>query len=68
MLPPFRNTDLLEQIYHKIPETIYELGLNEEYNQSGINKKKFGHVSLSGGALLNYIAGEKLPGLEALKS
>lgn len=28
--------------------------------------KKFGHVSLSGGALLNYIVGEKLPGLEAL--
>ena len=28
--------------------------------------KKFSHVSLSGGALLNYIAGEKLPGLEAI--
>ena len=28
--------------------------------------KKFSHISLSGGALLNYIAGEKLPGLEAL--
>lgn len=29
--------------------------------------KKIDHISLSGGALLNYIAGEKLPGLEALK-
>jgi len=32
-----------------------------------IPKKKFNHVSLSGGALLRYVAGEKLPGLEALK-
>jgi len=32
-----------------------------------INKNKFNHISLSGGALLNYIAGEKLPGLEVLK-
>jgi len=31
-----------------------------------INKNKFNYVSLSGGALVNYIAGEKLPGLEAL--
>ncbi len=28
---------------------------------------KFGYISLSGGALLEYIAGKKLPGLEALK-
>ncbi len=27
----------------------------------------FSHVSLAGGALLSYIAGEKLPGIEALK-
>ncbi len=32
-----------------------------------IPKKKFNHVSLSGGALLRYVAGEKLPGVEALK-
>lgn len=32
-----------------------------------ISKKGFGHVSLSGGALLDYIAGEKLVGLEVLK-
>ncbi|MCK5149615.1 phosphoglycerate kinase [Candidatus Pacearchaeota archaeon] len=31
------------------------------------NKNKFNHISLSGGALLRYIAGEKLPGLEVLK-
>ena len=33
----------------------------------GISEKKFGYVSLSGGALESYLAGEKLPGLEALK-
>ncbi|MEK6898402.1 MAG: phosphoglycerate kinase, partial [Nanoarchaeota archaeon] len=32
-----------------------------------INKKKIGYVSLSGGALVKYLAGEKLVGLEALK-
>ncbi len=33
----------------------------------GINKKKIGYVSLSGGALIYYLAGKKLPGLEVLK-
>jgi phosphoglycerate kinase len=32
-----------------------------------ISRKKFGYVSLSGGALESYVAGEKLPGLEVLK-
>lgn len=32
-----------------------------------INKNNFSHVSLSGGALVYYLAGRKLPGLEALK-
>ncbi len=40
--------------------------LSDAIESSGISKKKFGHISLSGGALLNYIAGEKLPGIEAL--
>ncbi len=31
-----------------------------------LRRKKFGHVSLSGGACLSYIAGEKLVGLKAL--
>lgn len=35
-------------------------------NNFGLNKKKFGHVSLSGGACLAYVAGEKLVGLKAL--
>jgi phosphoglycerate kinase len=34
---------------------------------SKIPIKKFGHVSLSGGALLRYIAGEKLPGVGVLR-
>jgi len=41
--------------------------LSDAIEASGISKNKFGHISLSGGALLNYIAGEKLPGLEALR-
>jgi phosphoglycerate kinase len=40
--------------------------LSDAIAASKINKKKFSHISLSGGALLSYIAGEKLPGLEVL--
>jgi len=40
--------------------------LSDAIEKSKINKKRFGHISLSGGALLRYIAGEKLPGLEVL--
>lgn len=32
-----------------------------------INKNRFGYISLSGGALIAYISGEKLPGLEVLE-
>ena len=41
--------------------------LNDAIKKAGIPKNKFGHVSLSGGAFLSYVVGEKLPGLEALK-
>jgi phosphoglycerate kinase len=40
---------------------------NEALNKCHIDKKKFGYVSLSGGALIQYLAGEKLPGIEALE-
>jgi phosphoglycerate kinase len=40
--------------------------LSEAIAESKISPKKFGHISLSGGALLTYVAGEKLVGLEAL--
>jgi phosphoglycerate kinase len=40
--------------------------LSDAIIASKIPLKKFGHVSLSGGALLSYLAGEKLPGLVAL--
>lgn len=41
--------------------------LSDAIKASKIEVKKFSHISLSGGALLSYIAGEKLPGLEVLK-
>ncbi len=41
--------------------------LSDAIAKSKIPKNKFNHISLSGGALLDYLAGEKLPGLEALK-
>ena len=40
--------------------------LSDAIAASKIPRSKFGYVSLSGGALLNYIAGEKLPGLKVL--
>ena len=40
--------------------------LSDAIAKSGIDTRKFGHISLSGGALLNYVAGEKLVGLVAL--
>ena len=40
--------------------------LNDAIEKSKIPKNKFSRISLSGGALLRYIAGEKLPGLVAL--
>ncbi len=40
--------------------------LNEAIDRSKISKKKFGYISLSGGALLDYVSGKRLPGLEAL--
>lgn len=42
--------------------------LSDAIKLSRISENKFNHISLSGGALLNYIAGEKLPGLEGLKN
>jgi len=41
--------------------------LSDALRASKISEKKFGHVSLSGGALLKFIVGEKLPGIEVLK-
>lgn len=40
--------------------------LSDAIAKSKIPESKFNHISLSGGALLNYIAGEKLPGLKAM--
>ena len=40
--------------------------LSDAIKMSKIPEKKFSRISLSGGALLSYIAGEKLPGLKVL--
>ena len=39
---------------------------SDALKQFGISKEKFGYVSLSGGALVKYLAGEKLVGLGVL--
>ena len=39
---------------------------NDAIDKSEIPRSKFGHISLSGGALLTYLTGKKLPGLVAL--
>jgi phosphoglycerate kinase len=41
---------------------------NDAIDKYKINKKKLDHISLSGGASISYLAGEKLPGIEALKN
>ncbi|PIN91273.1 phosphoglycerate kinase [Candidatus Pacearchaeota archaeon CG10_big_fil_rev_8_21_14_0_10_32_14] len=41
--------------------------LSNAFARANLNEKDFSHISLSGGALLSFIAGEKLPGLEVLK-
>jgi len=41
--------------------------LTSALEKSGISKKKFGFVSLAGGALEDFLAGRKLVGLEALR-
>jgi phosphoglycerate kinase len=40
--------------------------LSEVIAELKLDPKKYGHISLSGGALLTYVAGEKLVGLEAI--
>lgn len=40
---------------------------SDAINEFKINRKKFNYISLSGGALVKYLAGEKLVGLEALR-
>jgi len=41
--------------------------LSSAIRSLGIRKSKFGYVSLAGGALIAYLTGEKLPGIEILK-
>ncbi|MBR9706405.1 phosphoglycerate kinase [Candidatus Pacearchaeota archaeon] len=41
--------------------------LSDAMEASKISRQGFSHISLSGGALLRFIAGERLPGLDALR-
>lgn len=41
--------------------------LTNAFARAKLNEKDFSHISLSGGALVSYLAGEKLPGIEVLK-
>lgn len=40
--------------------------LSDAINKSKINKKRFNHISLSGGAVVSYLSGERLVGLRVL--
>ncbi len=58
---------LLEAISENKGFTVVGGGhLSDAVKSSRINKNRFSHVSLSGGALVKFIAGKKLPGLEVL--
>lgn len=61
------TNELLKTISKKQFSLIGGGHLNDAIQNSKIPKKKFNHISLSGGALLSFISGEKLPGIEALK-
>ncbi len=59
------------KILRAIPKNTYSLlgggHLSSAIKTLRIGKSKFGYVSLAGGALIAYLAGEKLPGVEILK-
>jgi phosphoglycerate kinase len=64
----FGTTKILKAISNSESFSIIGGGhLSDAIKNSKIPKKKFNHISLSGGALLNYVAGEKLVGLKMLK-
>ncbi len=59
---------LLEAIFESKAFSVLSGGhLNSARRKFKISKDEFDYVSLAGGALVSYLAGEKLPGLEALK-
>ncbi|MBD3206646.1 phosphoglycerate kinase, partial [Candidatus Bathyarchaeota archaeon] len=37
-------------------------------NNLGLDPDDFNHVSIAGGAMITYLSGKKLPGIEALKT
>lgn len=64
----YGTVELLKAVANSKAFTIIGGGsLNDTIKKYKISKKKFSHVSFSGGALSSYLAGEKLPGLSHLR-
>ena len=64
----YGTKELLKEILKSKAFSVIAGGSSSEaIERFKLNKNKFGHISLSGGALVYYLAGKKLPGLEVLK-
>lgn len=64
----FGTKELLNEVVKSKAFSVVGGGhITTEIEKLKIPLKKFGYISLSGGALIAYICGESLPGLEALK-
>ncbi len=62
----YGTKEILKSIAKSKAYTVIAGGSSAEAVDKYNLRKKFGYVSLSGGALVHYLAGEKLPGLEVL--
>lgn len=62
-----RGTKMIARAIAKNPNETVIGGGDTVSAISRLKVKRFSHISTAGGAMLQYIAGEELPGLEALK-
>ncbi len=64
----FATKEILEKVADSNAVTLIGGGdTSVAIEKLGIDKKKFSYVSVGGGALISFLAGKKMPGLEALK-
>jgi phosphoglycerate kinase len=64
----FATKEILEKVADSTAVTLIGGGdTSVAIEKLGIDKKKFSYVSVGGGALISFLAGKKMPGLEALK-